>query len=111
MPVSLITKADPVFLPELEQSHTMPFFVLFDVFVMHEKVRSGICLEAAVRTTIDLPESLIKEAMEASNQKTKTAVIITALEDYVRKSKIQGLKKFRGRVQLDIDLNVLRKRA
>ena len=111
MPVSLITKADPVFLPELEQSHTMPFIVLFDVFFMHEKVRSCICLEAAVRTTIDLPESLIKEAMEASNQKTKTAVIITALEDYVRKSKIQGLKKFRGRVQLDIDLNVLRKRA
>ena len=64
-----------------------------------------------MRTTIDLPESLIKEAMEASNQKTKTAVIIAALEDYVRMSKIQGLKKFRGRIQLDIDLNALRKRA
>jgi Arc/MetJ family transcription regulator len=67
--------------------------------------------ETVLRTTIDLPESLVKEAMEASNQKTKTAVIIAALEDYVRKSKIQGLKKFRGRVRLDIDLNALRKRA
>lgn len=64
-----------------------------------------------MRTTIDLPQSLIEEAMKVANQKTKTSVIIAALEDYIRKSRIQGLKKFRGRVQLDIDLRALRKRA
>jgi hypothetical protein len=63
-----------------------------------------------LRTTIDLPQSLIKEAMKASNQKTKTAVIIAALEEYVRKKRVQGLKKFRGRVPIDVDLNALRKR-
>ena len=63
-----------------------------------------------MRTTIDLPQKLVEEAMKVSHQRTKTAVIVTALEDFVRKSRIQGLKKFRGRVNLDIDLDKLRKR-
>ena len=64
-----------------------------------------------MRTTIDLPQALVEEAMKVSHQRTKTAVIVAALEDFVRKSKIQGLKKFRGRVNLDIDLDKLRKRS
>lgn len=63
-----------------------------------------------MRTTLDLPRPLVDEAMKLSHQKTKTAVIIAALEDFVRKSRIQGLKKFRGKVRLDIDLNTLRHR-
>lgn len=63
-----------------------------------------------MRTTLDLPEALITEAMKLSHQKTKTAVIINALEDFVRKSRISGLKKYKGKVDLDIDLNTLRKR-
>ena len=63
-----------------------------------------------MRTTLDLPESLIAEAMKLSHQRTKTAVIIAALEDYVRKSRIQGLKKYRGKVNLDVDLDALRER-
>ena len=66
--------------------------------------------EVSVRTTLDLPRPLVDEAMKLSHQKTKTAVIITALEDFVRKSRIQGLKRFRGKVRLDIDLNTLRHR-
>jgi hypothetical protein len=64
-----------------------------------------------VRTTIDLPQALVEEAMKVSHQRTKTAVIVAALEDFVRKSRIQGLKKFRGQVNLDIDLDKLRKRS
>ena len=64
-----------------------------------------------MRTTLDLPASLIAEAMKASHQRTKTAVIVTALEDLVRKSRIQGLTKFKGKVDLGIDLNALRKRS
>ena len=63
-----------------------------------------------MRTTLDLPAPLIAEAMKASHQRTKTAVIVTALEDLVRKSRIHGLQKFRGKVDLDIALNSLRKR-
>ncbi|MBU0677903.1 MAG: type II toxin-antitoxin system VapB family antitoxin [Verrucomicrobia bacterium] len=63
-----------------------------------------------MRTTLDLPEPLIDEAMRISHQHTKTAVIIAALEDYVRKNRIQGLRKYRGKVDLDLDLDSLRKR-
>ena len=63
-----------------------------------------------MRTTLDLPAPLIAEAMKLSHQKTKTAVIINALEDFVRKTRISGIKKYRGRVNLDMDLNALRKR-
>jgi fatty acid-binding protein DegV len=68
-------------------------------------------MEETMRTTLDLPAPLIAEAMKATHQRTKTAVIVTALEDLVRKSRIQGLTKFKGKVDLDIDLNTLRKRS
>lgn len=64
-----------------------------------------------MRTTIDLPDALVEEAMKLSHQKTKTAVLIAALEDFVRKKRIQGLRKFRGRIDIDLDLDKLRKRS
>jgi len=63
-----------------------------------------------MRTTLDLPENLLKEAMRATRIQTKTKVIITALEELVRKSKISELKKFKGKVDLDIDLDTVRGR-
>lgn len=64
-----------------------------------------------MRTTIDLPEPLMQEAMKLSHHKTKTATIVVALEDFVKKNKIQGLKKFKGRIDINIDLDTLRKRS
>jgi len=63
-----------------------------------------------MRTTLDLPKNLIDEAMKATQINTKTKLIITALEDLIRKSKISGLKEFKGKVDLDIDMNTIRKR-
>jgi hypothetical protein len=63
-----------------------------------------------MRTTLDLPEDLINEAMKATHINTKTKVIITALEDLIRKSKISGLKQFKGKIDLDIDMNAIRGR-
>jgi Arc/MetJ family transcription regulator len=67
-------------------------------------------MEILMRTTLDLPEALMADAMKASHQRTKTAVIVTALEDLVRKNRVRNLRNFRGKVDLDIDLNTLRKR-
>ena len=64
----------------------------------------------AMRTTLDLPESLIAEAMKLSQKRTKTAVIIAALEDYIRKNRIKEIKKYKGQIDLDTDLDALRKR-
>ena len=63
-----------------------------------------------MRTTLDLPENLVNEAMKVTHTNTKTAVIVKALEELVRKSKISDLKKYRGKIDLDIDLNELRDR-
>jgi len=61
-----------------------------------------------MRTTLDLPEDLLNEAMKATHIQTKTKVIVTALEELIRKSKITELKKYKGKVDLDIDLSTLR---
>ncbi len=63
-----------------------------------------------MRTTLDLPEELVEEAMKATNIKTKTKVIVAALEQLIRKSKIAEIKNYKGQVDLDIDLNELRGR-
>jgi Arc/MetJ family transcription regulator len=63
-----------------------------------------------MRTTLDLPKDLIDEAMKATQINTKTQLIITALEDLIRKSKISELKEFKGKVDLDIDMDTIRNR-
>jgi hypothetical protein len=63
-----------------------------------------------MRTTLDLPEELLREAMRTTHIETKTKVIITALEELIRKNTIAGLKKFKGKIDLNIDMNKVRSR-
>ncbi len=63
-----------------------------------------------MRTTLDLPEELLKEAMSTTHINTKTGVIITALEELIRKRKISEIKKYKGKIKLDIDLHAIRGR-
>ncbi len=63
-----------------------------------------------MRTTLDLPEALINEAMALTHIQTKTDLIKAALQNLIQKEKIKDLKKYFGKVDLDIDLDVLRDR-
>ncbi len=63
-----------------------------------------------MRTTLDIPENLLSEAMKTTNIKTKTKVIITALEELIRKTQISNLKQFKGKIDLEIDMDQLRGR-
>jgi Arc/MetJ family transcription regulator len=63
-----------------------------------------------MRTTLDLPEKLIEEAMALTHIKTKTDLIKTALQNLIQKEKIKDIKSFYGKVDLEIDLNLLRDR-
>lgn len=63
-----------------------------------------------MRTTLDLPEELLREAMRTTHIETKTKVIITALEELIRKKNIAGIKKYKGKVELEIDMDVVRSR-
>lgn len=64
-----------------------------------------------MRTTLDLPEDLLQKAMVLSDVKTKTQVITLALQELIRKSEISELKKFKGKVHLDLDLDEIRDRS
>jgi len=64
-----------------------------------------------MRTTLDLPESLLNEAMEVAHAKTKTRVITVALEELIRKRNISKLKTFKGKIDLEIDLDKIRDRC
>jgi hypothetical protein len=63
-----------------------------------------------MRTTLDLPEDLLREAMRTAHINTKTKVIITALEGLIRKAKISELKQYKGKIDVDIDLDTVRGR-
>ena len=65
-----------------------------------------------MRTTLDIPEALLAEAVELSGEKTSTAAIVVALERFVRQIKMEKLKQFRGAIPgLDADLDRLRGRG
>jgi Arc/MetJ family transcription regulator len=63
-----------------------------------------------MRTTIDLPENLIREAMKLTNIKTKTDVIKEALTNLIQREKVKNIKSYHGKLNLNIDLDQLRNR-
>lgn len=69
-----------------------------------------LCMEDAMRTTLDIPEELISEAMELTRIQTKTDLIKTALQNLIQKERIKDLKNYFGKVNLEIDLDTIRKR-
>ena len=72
---------------------------------MHHCARDTI-----MRTTLDLPENLLREAMECTHTGPQTAVIIKALEVLIRKSKISDIKEYKGKIDLKLDMDVIRDR-
>ena len=67
-------------------------------------------MEDHMRTTLDIPDSLLSEAMALTHISTKTDVIKTALENLIQREKVKDIKKYFGKVDLGIDLDKLRDR-
>jgi hypothetical protein len=63
-----------------------------------------------MRTTLELPDALFNEAMSITNIPTKTELIKFALENVIQREKIKELANYFGKINLDIDLDKLRKR-
>jgi metal-responsive CopG/Arc/MetJ family transcriptional regulator len=63
-----------------------------------------------MRTTLDLPEKLIEEAMKTTHIAKKTDLIKVALQNLIQKEKSKNLKEYFGKVDLDIDLDAMRNR-
>jgi len=63
-----------------------------------------------MRTTLDLNDVLIDEAMKITGEKTKTSVIHRALADMIRREKTLKLLDYAGKVDISIDLDASRGR-
>ncbi|NND34664.1 MAG: type II toxin-antitoxin system VapB family antitoxin [Saprospiraceae bacterium] len=63
-----------------------------------------------MRTTLDIPAKLIEEAMRITKARTKSEAIRTALELLIKQEQRMKLLTFKGKVDLEIDLDTLRKR-
>ena len=63
-----------------------------------------------MRTTLDLPKELVDEAMSVVKVKTKTELIKLSLLNLINQNKRNKLIDFHGKLDLDIDLDILRKR-
>ena len=63
-----------------------------------------------MKKTLDLPAKILKEAMDTARSDDENEVVIKALKEMIRKNKISEIKKYKGKVDLDIDLGKLRNR-
>lgn len=56
-----------------------------------------------MRATLNIPDDLISEVQRLSGQKSKTKAIVTVMEDYVRRQKMQALLELRGKIKIEYD--------
>jgi len=49
-----------------------------------------------MKTTVDIPEKMLAEAMRFTRAKTKREAIVTAIEDYNRRKRMAELVKYSG---------------
>ena len=54
-----------------------------------------------MRTTVTLDEKLVKELVEFTDAKTKTAAVAIAVKEQIRRAKLKKLAKFLGTVAID----------
>ena len=56
-----------------------------------------------MKTTLNIPESLIKEAMKLANRRTKTDTIIVALKEYIRRKELENVISMSGKLDFSDD--------
>ena len=63
-----------------------------------------------MRTTLSIPEHLLKEAMRVSQAGTKTMAITLGLQELIHRYNLERLRELRGRIELDVDIRKSRRR-
>jgi Arc/MetJ family transcription regulator len=63
-----------------------------------------------MRTTLNLDDGAVNEAMAVSPGRTKTAVINEALREYARRRRLERFRSLRGKFEWQGDLAELRQR-
>jgi len=63
-----------------------------------------------MRTTLNLPEDLMEEALRITRFRSKTDVVIHSLRELIRKKRLEELKDLKGKIHVELDLNRSRRR-
>jgi len=64
-----------------------------------------------MRTTLNLDDKALDEAMAASPGRTKTSVVNEALAEFARRKRLKRLLELRGKSRWEGNLDQLRKRS
>jgi CRISPR/Cas system-associated protein Csx1 len=54
-----------------------------------------------MKTTLNIPEEIIKTAMSLSKFRTKTETVVVALKEYIRLKKIEKILEHEGKLQFE----------
>jgi hypothetical protein len=63
-----------------------------------------------LETTLIIPEDLIKELMKETGETNKTRLVRRSLEEMLTRVRRENLKRLRGRLLLDLDLDSVRRK-
>jgi hypothetical protein len=61
-----------------------------------------------MRTTLIIPDDLMNDLVEETGEKSKTLLVRRSLEEMLQRVRRKNLKRLRGKIDLDIDLETLR---
>lgn len=61
-----------------------------------------------MRTTLIIPDDLMNALVEETGEKSKTVLVRRSLEEMLQRVRRENLKRLRGKIDLDIDLETLR---
>lgn len=64
-----------------------------------------------MRTTLNVPEDLMEEALRITRFRSKTDVVIHSLKELIRRKRLEELKELKGKVDVQIDLKRSRRRT
>ena len=54
-----------------------------------------------MRATLNIPDELLVEVQSLSGEKSKTRAIVTAMEDFVRRRRMDALIALRGKIPIE----------
>jgi len=63
-----------------------------------------------MRTTLIIPDDLLKNLMDETGERSKTLLVRRSLEEMLRRVRRENLKGLRGKMKLEIDLDAIRKK-
>ncbi len=61
-----------------------------------------------MRTTLDIPEALLDQVQAIAGAPTRREAVIIALDDYLRRQRLQRVLAAAGTLDLDVDARVIR---